>query len=361
MKNKSLISLISAATLTLSIVSTSAIAGDNTVKRLKLPVWFGTHLTGLGSSPLFFADTVNKASGGNIKVKIYEPGKLVATKEMLESVSNGSVNAGWGTPGYNTGLLGKKAAIFSAVPFGPEAPEFMAWVYYGGGRDLWQKLYDDAGYNVHAIPCSIIAPETSGWFTKEINSAADLEGLRMRFFGLGANVMEKLGVSTSLLAAGDIMPALEKGAIDATEFSMPAIDKLLGFPKLLKHNYYPGWHQPSTMFDLIINGNMWDSMDESQQTTIETACKATMLDGLALGEAIQFDYMKANVEAGVTNHYWSDEMLALFEAKWLEVVDELTAEDPEFGEIYGALNEFRANYKIWQEWIYLPRPSKQGS
>jgi len=114
MKNKSLISLISAATLTLSIVSTSAIAGDNTVKRLKLPVWFGTHLTGLGSSPLFFADTVNKASGGNIKVKIYEPGKLVATKEMLESVSNGSVNAGWGTPGYNTGLLGKKSCnIFS--------------------------------------------------------------------------------------------------------------------------------------------------------------------------------------------------------------------------------------------------------
>ena len=187
--------------------------------------------TGGGSSPLFFADTVNKASGGSLKVKIYEPGKLVATKEMLESVSNGSVNSGWGTPGYNTGLLGKKAAIFSAVPFGPEAPEFMAWMYYGGGRELMQKLYDDNGYNVHSVPCSIIAPETSGWFTKEINSPADLDGLRMRFFGLGANVMEKLGVTTSLLASGDIMPALEKGAIDATEFSMPAIDKLLGFKR----------------------------------------------------------------------------------------------------------------------------------
>ena len=357
MKIKSLFSLATAAVLSMGI-ATTATAEDKVL--LKLPVWFGTHLTGLGSSPLFFADTVNRASGGSVKVKIYEPGKLVATKEMLESVSNGSVNAGWGTPGYNTGLLGKKAAIFSAVPFGPEAPEFMAWVYYGGGRDLWQKLYDDAGYNVHAVPCSIIAPETSGWFSNPINSVADLDGLRMRFFGLGANVMEKLGVTTSLLGAGDIMPALEKGAIDATEFSMPAIDKLLGFPKLLKHNYYPGWHQPSTMFDLIINGDTWSVMSVAQQETVESACKATMLDGLALGEAIQFDYMKANVESGVTNHYWSDEMLATFRSAWDEVVAELVAEDPEFGEIYGALNEFRANYQIWQEWIYLPRPSKQG-
>ncbi len=357
MKIKSLVGLFTAAALSMS-VATTAVADDKVL--LKLPVWFGTHLTGLGSSPLFFADTVNSASGGSVKVKVYEPGKLVANGEMLESVSNGSVNAGWGTPGYNTGLLGKKAAIFSAVPFGPEAGEFMAWVYYGGGRELWQKLYDDAGYNVHAVPCSIIAPETSGWFSNPINSVADLDGLRMRFFGLGANVMEKLGVTTSLLGAGDIMPALEKGAIDATEFSMPAIDKLLGFPKLLKHNYYPGWHQPSTMFDLIINGDTWASMSSSQQEVVETACQATMLDGYAQGEAIQFDYMKANAEAGVTNHYWSDEMLATFKEKWGEVVEELVAEDPEFATIFGALNDFRADYQIWQEWIYLPRPSMQG-
>ena len=357
MKIKSLVGLFTAAALSMS-VATTAVAADKVL--LKLPVWFGTHLTGLGSSPLFFADTVNAASGGSVKVKVYEPGKLVANGEMLESVSNGSVNAGWGTPGYNTGLLGKKAAIFSAVPFGPEAGEFMAWVYYGGGRELWQKLYDDAGYNVHAVPCSIIAPETSGWFSNPINSVADLDGLRMRFFGLGANVMEKLGVTTSLLGAGDIMPALEKGAIDATEFSMPAIDKLLGFPKLLKHNYYPGWHQPSTMFDLIINGDTWASMSSSQQEVVETACQATMLDGYAQGEAIQFDYMKANAEAGVTNHYWSDEMLATFKEKWGEVVEELVAEDPEFATIFGALNDFRADYQIWQEWIYLPRPSMQG-
>ena len=357
MKIKSLVGLFTAAALSMS-VATTAVADDKVL--LKLPVWFGTHLIGLGSAPVYFADTLNAASGGSVRVKVYEPGKLVANKEIMENVSNGTVNAGWSTPGYNTGLLGLGGNLFSAVPFGPEAGEYLAWVLYGGGGELWQGIYDDAGLNIKAIPCSIIAPETSGWFHTPIEGVEDLDGLRMRFFGLGANVMEKLGVTTSLLGSGDIMPALEKGAIDATEFSMPAIDKLLGFPKLLKHNYYPGWHQPSTMFDLIINGDTWNGMSAAQQATIESACKATMLDGLALGEAIQFDYMKANVESGVTNHYWSDEMLAIFRSSWDEVVAELVAEDPEFGEIYGHLNDFRANYKIWQEWIYLPRPSMQG-
>jgi TRAP-type mannitol/chloroaromatic compound transport system substrate-binding protein len=232
---KKILSAGIAAALTMSLMaSTPAVAGKKVL--LKVPVWFGTHLTGLGSTPKYVAEHLNAASGGSVKMKIYEPGKLVPPKEILESVSKGQVNAGWSTPGYNTGLLGQKGAIFSAVPFGPDAPEFLAWVNYGEGRQLWQKLYDDAGYNVHSIPCSIIAPETSGWFSKPIDKPEDLDGLRMRFFGLGALVMEKMGVSTSLLSSKEIFPALEKGAIDATEFSMPAIDKLLGFHKILKYN-----------------------------------------------------------------------------------------------------------------------------
>ena len=357
MKIKSLVGLFTAAALSMS-VATTAVADDKVL--LKLPVWFGTHLIGLGSAPVYFADTLNAASGGSVRVKVYEPGKLVANKEIMENVSNGTVNAGWSTPGYNTGLLGLGGNLFSAVPFGPEAGEYLAWVLYGGGGELWQGIYDDAGLNIKAIPCSIIAPETSGWFHTPIEGVEDLDGLRMRFFGLGAKVMEKLGVQTFLLAGGDIMPAIEKGALDATEFSMPAIDKLLGFPKLLKHNYFPGWHQQSTMFDLLINGDTWAGMSDSQQALVEMACKATMLDGYAQGEAIQFGAMKANAEAGVTNHYWSDEMLATFKAAWDEVAADLVASDEGFAKIYAHLNAFRADYQIWQEWAYMPRPSMQG-
>ena len=351
MKIKSLFSIATAAALSMGI-ATSAVAEDRVL--LKVPLWFGTHLTGLGSAPLYFRDSVNAAST-SVRVKLYEPGKLVANKEILENVSNGSVNAGWSTPGYNAGLLGLQANLFSTVPFGPEAGEFLAWVNYGGGRELWQDMYDDAGFNVHAIPCSIIAPETSGWFKEAIDGPEDLNGLRMRFFGLGAKVMEKLGVETFLLAGGDIMPAVEKGAIDATEFSLPQVDKLLGFPKLLKHNYFPGWHQQSTMFDLLINGDEWSAMSNAQQSLLEMACKATMLDGYSQGEAQQFTALKANAAAGVTNHYWSDEMLAGFKSAWDEVAAELTASDEGFAKVYNHINAFRADYAIWSKWAYLPR------
>ncbi len=324
---------------------------------LKMPVYVGTHLTGLGSTPKWLADNINATSDGRIRIKLYEPGKLIPAKEILQAVHAGQVNAGFTTPGFNTGLLGNKAAMFSAVPFGPDAPEMLAWVYYGDGRKLWQQMYENAALNVHSIPCGILAPETSGWFPRPIDQPEDLQGLRMRFFGLGSLVMEKLGVSTSLLPGNAIFPALEKGAIDATEFSMPAIDERLGFHKILKYNYYPGWHQPATLLELLVNGDTWARMDKGQQGLLEMGCKAAMLDGLALGEAIQFPAMKKNLaERGVQNRYWSDRMLALFRGKWQEVVAEQSREDPAFARIYDNLQRFRDDYRVWSEWAFMPRP-----
>jgi len=334
-------------------------AGEVAAKKvlLKVPVFFGTHLEGLGSTPKWLAEHLNVASGGTVKMKIYEPGKLIPPKGILQAVAKGKVNAGYTTPAYNTGVLGDKGSLFSSVPFGPDAPEMLAWLYYGDGLKLWREMYAKKGIDVHAIPCGLTAPETSGWFSRPIDKPEDLEGLRMRFFGLGALVMEKLGVSTSLLPSKEIFPALEKGAIDATEFSMPAIDKRLGFHKILKYNYYPGWHQPASVYELVINGKTWKSMDKQQQSVVEMSCKAAMLDALALGEAIQFPHMKANIEKnGVENRYWSKELLDLFQAKWEEVVVEQSAEDPEFKKIWDNLSTFRADYAIWNEWAFLPRP-----
>jgi len=164
---------------------------------------------------------------------------VASAQDSLEMTSSfgknlpilGSVDASYATTGYWQGKL-NAASLFAAVPFGPEAGEFMGWILYDDGAKYWQQMYDDNGYDVHALPCGVIAPETSGWFKNEITSVDDLKGLNMRFFGLGAKVMEKLGVSTSLLGASDIFPALERGAIDATEFSMPLIDARLGFHKI---------------------------------------------------------------------------------------------------------------------------------
>ena len=339
----------------LSLTST-AIAADKPIL-LKMPIYYGSHLPGLGSPAKYLADNASVLSAGSLKIKLYEPKKLISSGEILDAVSSGKVQAGYATPG-NWGGKMPAARLFSAVPFGPEAPEYLAWFMYGNGSKLHQELYDKAGYNVKTQVCGIIAPETSGWFKKEIKSAEDLKGLKMRFFGLGAEVMEKLGVSTVGLPGGEIFPALEKGAIDATEFSMPAIDKRIGLSKIMKFNYYPGWHQQATAFELMINKDTWKSMSETQQAVITHLCRAATLDALAMGEAIQAPVMRENIENGVKNMYWSDEMLGTFKSKWDEVVVDQKAKDADFAKIWADLTAFRKDYALWSSNAFLPRGKK---
>ncbi|HHL22854.1 MAG TPA: C4-dicarboxylate ABC transporter, partial [Aliiroseovarius sp.] len=177
---------------------------------IEMTAAFGKNLPILGTAGVEFVDRINAISD-EVEFEHYDPGKLVPTFEALDAVSNGSVDAAFAASGYWQGKI-TAASLFSAVPFGPEAGEFMGWILYDDGAKYWQQMYDMNGYNVRALPCGVIAPETSGWFKNEINSVEDLKGLNMRFFGLGAKAMEKLGVSTSLLAGGDIFPALERGA-----------------------------------------------------------------------------------------------------------------------------------------------------
>ena len=323
---------------------------------LKVPICFSTSLPGLGSTIKWIEDRIEVASNGSVVVKVYEPGKLVAPFEILDSVSANKVNAGYSISGYWEGKI-PGASIFSTVPFGPEAGEFLAWMWYGNGRKLYQKMYDEAGFNVHVIPCGIIAPETSGWFAAPIKSVNDLKGMKMRFYGLGGKAMQKLGVSVSLLPGGEIFPALEKKAIDATEFSMPAIDARLGFYKVVKNNYFPGWHQQATLFELLINKDVWNGLSESQKMIIEVISQAATADSFAYTEAIQGEVIKKNVEErGVKVHYWSDEMLDTFRESWEGVAEELSASSPMFKEAWTDLSAFRKNYRFWQTYGFLPRP-----
>jgi len=322
---------------------------------LKTPIFYNSVLPGLGSSVKYVSDNIGDLSGNTLKMKIYEPNKLVHPKEILDAVSTGKVQAGFATGGNWGGKI-PAARLFSSVPFGPEAPEYLAWLYKGNGSKLHQELYDANNLNVKVQVCGILAPETSGWFNKEIKSTDVLKGLKMRFFGLGALVMEKLGVSTVGLPGGEIFPAVEKGVIDATEFSMPIVDKRIGISKLLKFNYYPGWHQQATLMELIINKKTWNKMSKHQQSVINHLCKSATLDALALGESAQAPVMKDNVTKGVVNKYWSPEMLDTFKSKWLEVVNEESAKDPAFKRIYQDLEAFRTEYDLWEANAFLPRP-----
>ncbi|MEQ9813044.1 MAG: TRAP transporter substrate-binding protein [Azospirillaceae bacterium] len=308
-------------------------------------------LTQLGTLGIRIADQVGLVSGGDIELTFYEPGELMPALEVFDAVSTGAVDAGWSTPGYWIGIE-PALALFGAVPFGPESGEYLAWYYFGGGQELFEEIYHR--YNIHSVICGIIAPEASGWFREPIESVEDLNGLVMRFFGLGARVMERMGVSTQLLAGGDIFPALELGTIDATEFSMPAIDLNLGFYQVASHYYFPGWHQQSTLFDLMINLDLWESMNETQQAQIESVCGDSIRYGLAEGEAIQFAALQTLQEDhGVTIHQWPQEILDALEAAWQEEVAALTESDEDFAMVWESLATFREDYAIWREIGYL--------
>ena len=208
------------------------------------------------------------------------------------------------------------------------------------------EIYEKHG--MVAKDCFCIAPETSGWFRKEIKSIDELKGLKMRFFGLGAQVMAKLGVSTQLLAAADIYPALERGVIDATEFSMPAMDVKLGFHQIAKFNYFPGWHQQVSCSHLLMNKKAWDALPEPYRAMIEVAGQAQIAYTYAETEAFQFDVMaEMRDKHKVQVKRWSDKDLATFEKAWLDVLSEELAKDPLFKKIADHYLDFRKKYAIW--------------
>ncbi|OAB55581.1 C4-dicarboxylate ABC transporter [Phormidium willei BDU 130791] len=307
-------------------------------------------LTQLGTLGKRIEQRLREVSGGEINIVFQEPGAIVPALEVFDAVASGAVEAGWSTPGYWAGKV-PSLPLFAAVPFGPRAGEYMAWFYFGGGKEMFDEIY--ARYGIKSVMCAVIAPEASGWFTKPIESPGDLQGLKMRFFGLGAKVMEKMGVSTQLLAGGDIFPALELGTIDATEFSMPAIDLNLGFYQVAKHYYLPGWHQQSTFFDLMMNKAMWDGLSEQQQAQIETVCGDNVRYGVAEGEYLQFSALQELEDKGVTIHRWSPEILGALEDAWAEVVQEEVANDEDFARVWESLSTFRDNYERWGELGYL--------
>nr|WP_171178209.1 TRAP transporter substrate-binding protein [Ruegeria sp. HKCCD8929] len=318
--------------------------------KINMPSTFAGSLTQLGTAGVRFAETVNLISGGDIEVKFYDPNALIPALEIYDNVSTGAVDAGWGTSGY-WGAKNSALNLFAAVPFGPGAGEYLAWMWYGDGERLLNEIYHPVG--IHAQACGIHAPETSGWFKEEITSTEDLEGLKMRFYGLGALVMQRMGVDTQLLAGGDIYPALERGTIDATEFSMPAIDQNLGFYNLAKHNYFPGWHQQSTIQELMINKEVWDGLSAQQQAIITTACRANVATQLAEGEAIQGKALLEMRSEGVTTHRWPSEFLDALEAEWNGIAAEMAAENPDFARVWENLQAFRAEYAVWKDLAYL--------
>lgn len=305
----------------------------------------------VGSAGRRIAERIDDVTGGTVQVKFFEPGALVPALEVFDSVSKGAVDAGWHATGYIAGKI-PAAAFFVGVPFGPYAEELLAWHEFGGGKAFYEDLYRP--FNVKGILCAALAPEAFGWYRKEIKTVDDLKGLKIRVAGYGGQVLDKIGASTQLIAPGEIYQALERGVIDGAENSSPAIDVKGGYYQVADYYYFPGWHQPAAIWELIINMDKWNALSPAQQAQIEAACGDNIAFSMAEGEAAQMDAIATLKEKGVKFRHLPESVLAALREKWGEVVREETARDPMFKKVWDSLEGFRESYKAWKE-VYGPR------
>lgn len=233
---------------------------------------------GLGTAPELFSTLVDEMSAGRLTVKVYGAGELVPALQVFDAVSQGTAELGHSGAYYWKGKV-PAAQFFTTVPFGLTAQEMNGWIYYGGGLELWQEIY--APFNLIPLAAGNTGVQMAGWFNKEINSVDDLKGLKMRIPGLGGEVLKRAGGTPVTLPGGELFTSLQTGTIDATEWVGPYNDLAFGLYKAAKYYYYPGWHEPGSMMELMVNKPAFESLPADLQAIVTTAAKAVNIDMLA--------------------------------------------------------------------------------
>lgn len=343
--------LAAASAIALTTVPAQEAVAQDSI-RWKVQSTFNTGWPALGDPIARAATMLNDATDGRIQLKVFEPGKIVPPLEISPTISSGNLPAAYNYMAYDQGRI-PSAVLFSAVPFGMEPWEYVAWWFEGEGSQLAEEIYH--ARNIHPLLCSTIGPETAGWYRKPITQLSDLEGLKIRFSGLGGMVLDRIGASATLMAGGEIFAALEKGTLDATEYSMPAIDEILGFHKIAKYNLFPGWHQPSTSTHLMINLDEWNGMAASDRALFEMACTAATMRAIAIGEALQGAQINSFPEKGVTAAKLPDDVIQELKRVTFEVMTEEAAKDADFARVWESQKAFSEQYAVWKNLGYLPR------
>jgi TRAP-type mannitol/chloroaromatic compound transport system substrate-binding protein len=309
---------------------------------------------GLGMAPENLATRIEAASAGRLKIKVYGAGELVPAFEVFDAVSRGTVQMGHDASYYHKGKV-DAAQFFTTIPFGLTYLELNGWLYYGGGLELWRELY--APFNLVPFPTGNTGVQMGGWFNKEINTAEDLEGLKMRIPGLAGEVLRRAGATPVTLPGSEIFTALQTGTIDATEWVGPYNDAAFGLQKAARYYYYPGWHEPGSGLETIINKDAWESLPADLQAIVSTTCQAITTDmaaEYAHGNALSLKSLQE--DPTVELRAFPAEVLELLQSIMQDVVAELMAADPasaKIGKAYFDYLELAAENSRVSERAYL--------
>lgn len=292
-----------------------------------------------------FAQRVSAMTAGKFVITPRAAGELAPGTQVLDVVSEGAVQCGHTASYYYVGKS-PVTAFGTALPFGLTAQQQNAWLYEGGGLELLQGFYADR-FNVIQFPAGNTGAQMGGWFRKEINTVADLQGLKMRIPGLGGQVMAKLGVTVQVLAGGEIFAALETGAIDAAEWVGPYDDEKLGLNTVAEFYYYPGWWEPGPSLEVEINLDEWNNLPQEYQEIVKTAAFEANMIMLARYDARNNEALGRLVDTGTQLRAYSDEILAAASAASEELYGEFSASDADFKNIYDQWAAFRTRVRSW--------------
>ena len=334
---------VAGASLAASAFPTPAIAQG--VRELKMVTAWPKNFPGLGTGAETLAKRVAAASDGKLTVRVFAAGELVPAFQAFDAVSSGNADMSHSASYY---WQGKSPAFnfFTSVPFGLTADEHYSWIWYGGGIELWREVCKPFG--VTPFLRASTGVQMGGWYRKEINSLDDYKGLKFRMPGLGGEVLRRLGATVVNLPGGEIFPALQAGTIDGTEWVGPWHDMAFGFYKVAQNYYWPGWHEPCTTGEVLINTKVWESLPQDQQAMLEAIIQAEAAREFAEYAIQNSRALKTLIDQhGVKLQRFPDELLTQIGTVAGEVVKEVGTQDPMTTKVYESFMDFRSIALGW--------------
>jgi TRAP-type mannitol/chloroaromatic compound transport system substrate-binding protein len=327
-----------------AVVSAPAIAQANPTVKWRLTSSFPKSLDTIYGGADVLAERVRKLTDGKFDIRVFAGGEIVPGLQALDAVKDGTVECCHTCSYYYVGK-DKTFGFGTSVPFGMNARQMNAWVYYGGGQKLLDEFYGN--YNIRSFPGGNTGTQMGGWFRKEIKSLADVKGLKMRIAGLGGSVFEKLGAVPQQIAGGDIYPSLEKGTIDAAEWVGPYDDEKLGFYKVAKHYYYPGWWEPGPMINFFVNKKEWDKLPKTYQEAFTAAAYEANVSMMAEYDHKNPAALSHLLQQGVKLQKYPDDILNAAYKAAMDLYSEESAKNPAFKKIWTDYDKYRKTQNAW--------------
>jgi len=296
-----------------------------------------------------FAKRVNEMSGGRLKIEVLPAGSVVKAFDLLDAVSKGTLDGGHGVVAYWYGKNSAVALWGSGPAFGMDANMVLAWHYYGGGKKLLDEIYGSLNLDVESFLTGPMPTQPLGWFKKPITKPEDLKGLKYRTVGLSIDIFTKLGASVNALPGGEIVPAMDRGLLDAAEFNNASSDRLLGFPDVSKICMLQSFHQASEQFEILFNKKKYESLPAELKSIIKYAVESSSADmSWKAIDRYSTDYAEMQAKQNVKFYKTPDAVLKAQLKAWNEVTEAKAAENPAFKKVLDSMRDFARRSCKWQ-------------